>query len=187
MAEHGSTSGMGPTLPILGALAVALVAGLLVWVLVIRDGENGIAPQAGEAPALVSEDDLRAIADELDQPIYWAGRIDGTQLELTRTDDDHTYVRYLSEDAEAGTPDPGFLTVGTYRFEDAERALEEVAEREGAMVVEGDAGRAVVTSEETPTSAYFSSPDGRFQVEVYDPDPARAIELASSGRVRPIG
>jgi hypothetical protein len=42
----------------------------------------------------------------------------------------------------------------------------------------------VVTSAESPGSAYFTSPDNTVQVDVYDPHRGRALALVLSGRVR---
>jgi hypothetical protein len=44
----------------------------------------------------------------------------------------------------------------------------------------------VVTNENTPNSVYIASKDSDVQVEVYDPDPDRALEIAMSGAVRPV-
>jgi len=38
-----------------------------------------------------------------------------------------------------------------------------------------------------PTSAYLAFPGSDFQIEVYHPSAARALRLATSGQVAPVG
>jgi hypothetical protein len=163
-------------------VAVALLAAFLVWLLLIRDG-GGSAPAAGAGPVAVSEDDLVALADEVGHPVYWAGPVDGAELEATRTQDGQIYVRYLTDGAEVGDETGAFLTVGTYPFPDVQATLEEKADEAGALVNETPDGNLVVTNRNEPTSVYIADPDQELQVEVYDPDPERAFTLATSGGI----
>jgi hypothetical protein len=175
--------GEGPDRRRIATIAiVAFVAGLLVWLLLIRDG-GGTAPAAGAGPTIASEDDLVALAEELGHPIYWVGPQDDAELEVTRTLRGEVYVRYLTGGAEAGAQDPGFLTIGTYPFANASAALEERSEQEGALNNETPDGGLVVTNEENATSVYIAYPDEDLQIEVYDPDPERAFSVATSGDV----
>ena len=64
--------------------------------------------------------------------------------------------------------------------------MREFAARPGAIVRHSKDGTEVVSSREQPTSVYFVGPDKAVQVEVYDPSPRRAMQLALSGRVRPV-
>jgi hypothetical protein len=169
-------------------LAVAAVAGFLVWLFVIRSDDNGgsVNVKAGSGPALVSEGDISALADKLGEPIYWAGTQPGTKLELTDTSDGRVYVRYLTGNASVGDPKPAFLTVGTYPFKGAFDALGKAAQKPGAIVDHASNGGLVVTNRNQPTSVYLAYPDQNFQVEVYDPDPKRALSLVTSGAVTPV-
>jgi hypothetical protein len=169
-------------------LAVAAVAGFLVWLLVIRSDDNSgsVKVKAGTGPALVSEADISALADKLGQPVYWAGSQPGTELELTDTADGRVYVRYLTGNASVADPKPAFLTVGTYPFKGAFEALQKASQKPGAVVDHADNGGLVVTNRNQPTSVYLAYPDENFQVEVYDPDPKRALSLVTSGVVTPV-
>ena len=131
----------------------------------------------------VSEDDLAALADEVGHPVYWAGPVDGAELEATRTESGQVYVRYLTDGAEVGDETGAFLTVGTYPFPGVQATLEEKADQGGALVNETPDGNLVVTNRNEATSVYIADPDQELQVEVYDPDAARAFELATSGGI----
>lgn len=170
---------------LVAAIVAALAAGFVVWLLVIRD-DGGSVPAAGARPVAASEDDLATLADTLGHPIYWAGELDGTEIELTRTDDDRVYVRYLVDGAEVGDPSPELLTIGTYPYENAQRTLERYADAKGALTSETPDGELVVTNESNPSSVYLADPGAELEIEVYDPDPKRAFTLATSGSVVPV-
>ena len=180
-APRRSSDGRGR--PRTGAvIAIALLAAFLVWVLLIRDG-GGTAPAAGAGPVAVSEDDLAALADEVGHPVYWAGPQEGAELEATRTENGQVYVRYLTDGAEVGDEGGDFLTVGTYPFPDVQATLEGQADKAGALVNETPDGNLVVTNRKQASSVYVADPEDELQVEVYDPDPARAFTLATSGDI----
>lgn len=172
-----------------GVIALAVLVGLIAWGVTRDDddgGESEIAPAGFEAK-IVSEVDLEEIAVSSGHDVYWVGPIDGKELETGENEDGGVLVRYLQAGEEPGSDSAGALAIGSYPLGDAVKALERFAEGEGAIVRESDQVGKVVTSREAPTSAYFVSPDGTLQIEVYDPSPARAMTLALSGRVRPVG
>ena len=166
-------------------IAVAAVAGFLIWVLVIREDEEP-APATGNQPVTLSEDELVQVAEDVGHPVYWIGPQEGAELEVTQLNDGRVYVRYLGQGAEAGDPRPQFFTVGSYPLDDPYQALKDVSEQVGAIVERTPDDELVVTNENTPNSVYIASKDSEVQVEVYDPDPDRALEIATSGAVQPV-
>jgi hypothetical protein len=173
-------------------IAVAAVAAFLVWFFAIRDsgddnGGGGAAAQNTLGPIAASETEIADLAKENDQDIFWAGdRPRTSDVELTQTADGNVYVRYLTGGAPIGTPKPSYLTVGTYPFPDAFHALEVIAKRPGAVTKDVDDGGLAVTNRNSPTSVYLAYPGQDFQVEVYDPDPAQALDLVTSGDIQPV-
>ena len=79
------------------------------------------------------------------------------------------------------------MTIGTYPVPDAHAALQALAEKPGAHTAKTPDGGLVVVTEQNPTSVYIAYPDTDYQVEVYDPDPRKALEVATSGAVVPVG
>ena len=178
-------------------IAVAVAIGVVVWLLFIRGDDDGsdtgppgqivtsdVQP-IGPAPA--SGEDLKAAAAELGHPLYWAGRHEDGDVELTVTADGRAFVRYLTDGAEAGDENANFLTVGTYQVENAEAALTEVAGREGRESFEVPGGGLAVADAAEPTRVYFTPADSDLQIEVFDPEAGRARELVASGDIQPIG
>ena len=174
--------------PRVGAVvAVALFIGFLLWLLVLRDDDDSDAPvTAGGGPALTTEEELRTLADELGHPIYWAGPQRNAELEVEQTEREDVFLRYLTGNATVGDSREVYLTVGTYPVANAEGALREQAKQEGSLTNDTPDGGYVLTNEGNPTSVYIAYPGEDLQIEVYDPDPERAFDLATSGAIRPI-
>lgn len=172
-----------------GIVALAVAVGLIAWVATRGDSGSSAEPEpapAGFEARIVSETELGEIAASAGHPVYWAGPIAGKELEASESEDGNVEVRYLDEGAEPGSDRTGALTIGSYPLSDAAGALVWFAERKGSIVRKARDGREVVSNIGAPSSVYFASPDGKVQVEVYDPAPARALELALSGQVEPV-
>ena len=192
-AEHGrSVNGKATTVPSLrlpylrlGALiAVGLAAFLVSWVAMSRGDDTPSVPGSGASAA--SESELKALANSVSHPVYWAGPKEGYTYELTRTTNGLVYVRYLPEGTDVGDPRSQFLTVGTYPRAGAFAELQRAAKAKGAVSVKvGDAGLAVF-SQSRPTSVYLGYPDAKYQVEVFNPSPDEARRLALSGQIVPV-
>lgn len=169
----------------LGALiAVGLAAFLVGWMAMNRSNDATPAPGSGASAA--SESELRAFADSVSHPVYWAGPREGYTYELTQTTNGLVYVRYLPEGTDVGDPRSQFLTVGTYPRPGAFAELQRAAKAKGAVSLKvGDDGLAVF-SEAQPTSVYLGYPDAKYQVEVFHPSPDEARRLALAGQVVPV-
>jgi hypothetical protein len=176
-------------------IAVAVVIGFLVWLLVIRDddGEDSGAPGVVVAvevqpfgPALGGAGELKDAAAQVGHPVYWAGRDQEGDIEVTLTADGRTFVRYLTGGAAPGDEAADFLTVATYEVENAESALQDVAGREGRESFAVPGGGLAVADAAQPQRVYFTPAGSDLQVEVFDPEPGRAQELVASGQIQPL-
>jgi hypothetical protein len=165
--------------------AAALVAGLAVLLLGGCGGGGDSSDQPTVAAEVVDSEALKGRVEATESPIYWAGEQEGTQIELSVPEEGRTYVRYLTEGAEAGDPRPNFLTVGTYAFAQPIPALEKLARKPGG-VTRSAPGGGVVYFEKGASNAYLAYPEQEFEIEVFDPEPGRAKELATSGAIVPI-
>ena len=192
MTSFGPVTGKAVNVPSLrlpylrlGALiAVGLVAFLVSWVAMSRGDDTPSVPGSGASAA--SESELKALADSISHPVYWAGPKEGYTYELTRTTNGLVYVRYLPEGTDVGDPRSQFLTVGTYPRAGAFAELQRAAKAKGAVSLKvGDDGLAVF-SQSRPTSVYLGYPDAKYQVEVFNPSPDEARRLALSGQIVPV-
>jgi hypothetical protein len=171
-----------------GVIGLAVLVALIAWLATRSSGGSGgesVAPESSSG-RIVSEAQLGETAAKLGQPVYWAGTQAGNELELTELSEGGTQVRYVPEGTEVAEGSAALLTIGSYPVPNPKKALEGFAKRPGSIVHHAKDGTEVLTSEGSPTSVYFVSPDNSVQVEVYDPSPQRAMSLALSGRAQPV-
>jgi hypothetical protein len=189
MERNSAPGANAGTLRLGAVVAIALLVAFLVWLLLIRDsdGDSGGDVSAGAPAQVATSDDLASLQDELGHPIYWVGERDDDQLELTRTKEDLVYVRYLPQGTVAGDDRPNFLTIGTYPVKDAFDVTTEAGTQKNAISTKTSDGGVVVQNSDTPNSVYVAYPGQDLQIEVYDPDPKEALDLATSGEVQPVG
>lgn len=167
------------------ALALVGLAAVLLVIWLASGDDDSSSADSGEAE-VVTADALRETSAE-GSPIYWAGERQGTELELSRPDEQRTYVRYLTDGAEAGDPRADFLTIGTYESEDPAAALRRQSKREGGVLGKAPGGATVYFDASRPESVYVAFPGVDAQIEVYDPNFKQALQLANSGQIVPSG
>jgi hypothetical protein len=176
---------------IVSALVLLAIAGAAVWLIVDSGGGSKTPAQTVSVtpikPVALSVSGLKTLTATLNQvhgqPIYWAGAKAGFLYELRRTTNGNVYIRYLPRNVNAGAPAPRYLTVATYPFTDAYGALQKVA---GSNAVNIPGGGIAFVDAKDPKSIHLAYPNINYQVEVYDPSPAKALSVASSGLVRPV-
>jgi hypothetical protein len=171
-------------------IAIAVVAGFLVWYLAIRDSGSSSSSSNFSAgkPTEISNSStgVADLASSAGHPVYWVGPLPNTKLEATLLTNGDAYVRYLTPSAQIGSPQPDFLTVGTYPVGNAYKALQKVSSQSGAIVKHGPNGALVVTNTSNPQSVYIAYRKKDLQIEVFDPNATRALQLATSGAVSPV-
>jgi hypothetical protein len=171
-----------PNIAARAALCVALLALLGAW----SAGCGDDAPAAGEA-RIVSAGELSDVAAESASPIFWLGKREGTELELTEEDSGRVYIRYLEGGVDPGDERAKFLTVGTYPSKDGVAELRRAARNgDGTVDARTDDGAVLLVDPHSPNSAHLAYPGAGSQIEVYSPKPGEALHLASRGAVRPV-
>jgi len=137
-------------------------------------------------PAAASFAALKSLATSLGHPIYWIGRKKSYTYELTRTSQDQVYLRYLPPGVHVGAKGQ-YLTVATYPFHGAFAAILTLAKGKNAGTIKlANGGRAVIDAS-NPKSIHLAYPGSEYEIEVFDPSPARARSLVESGQVGAIG
>lgn len=170
----------------LAVVAILLVVLVIVIAIALLGGFGSASEPEPGKPEAASVQDLRAFASSSDGPLYWAGPAPGRTLELTETSLGQTYVRYLGADAQPGDPRPIFTTIATYPGQRSFQKATRAAKLKGAKSRRSAGGGLAVWRESRPTSVYLAYPGQDALVEVFDPSPQRARELALSGEVGPV-
>jgi hypothetical protein len=158
-------------------LAVVVTGGFAVW-----QFQGGSTSKSGAR--IVSASDLISLSGSLGQPIYWVGSRAGAEYELTSSAGGPTFVRYLQTGETAGGTRPS-LTVAGYPMANAFSVTTAVATRPGAVKVKVPTGVAFYQRAH-PQSVYVAFVGSDYQIELFDPAPQVAIQLAKSGAVRPV-
>lgn len=179
--------GMRPT----AAIAIAIAAGFLAWLLFIRgDDDSGKAPSAAaKGPGqvtLVSSSGLVGAVAGAGYPVYWVGPQPGNRYEVTRPGEGKLQVRYIPSGESAGTQTP-YLSVSSYMQSHAYETIEKLSARHGLQGFEVAHGGIAYVDRDAPNSVYVAYPGVPTQIEVNDPHPGRAQALVRSGIVTPIG
>jgi hypothetical protein len=166
---------------------IAVSIGLIIW-LVVRD--NGTASHtqtnAGSRPVATTQRKLAKLAATVRHPIFWLGPKRGFTYELTRTADGKIYVRYLPPGVKVGT-DKSYLTVATYPFAGAYSTIKAAQAANGAVSARLARGGVGVLDNAYPESVHAAYPNVNYQIEVYDPMPARAMRFVSAGQLTNLG
>lgn len=170
--------------PLAAGLAAAVLGMVLLWALVIKSDDDA---EKQDEPRVVETSDLSDAASRAGHPIYWAGELPKTKLELAEADSGRVYVRYLDEDAEPGVRSTQFMTVATYPVENATAALRRGAKkRPNAELARGKNGAVVLIDPTTPGSVRIAYPGSDEQVELYTPNVRDSIRLATDGSIQPV-
>jgi hypothetical protein len=173
-------------------LAFAVAVGVWLGIRNRNDGNHPASTSSSTQPAVHSSvgrataQSLTALSRLQRRPIYWAGPSRRTKLELTQTTNGRIYVRYLPQKVKIGDRRGRYLIIGTYRVPNAYRAIQNAAKEPGAHLIRLRGRTLAVYNESSRTNVYFALPNSNYQVEVYDPNPNRALALVRSGKIRPI-
>ena len=182
----GTKRGRPNPVPVKRMRTVALVGlGLVVVVIglmLILDDSDDSSSNTGAA-RIVNVEELQDAAAGGETPIYWAGAQDEAELELSQPDATRTFVRYLTGGAQAGDPGGDFLTIGTYADDNPVATLKGQGKEPGGVIVSAPGNATVYFSRNNPHSVYLAYPGVAAQIEVYDPDFKRALQLVESGQI----
>ena len=80
-----------------------------------------------------------------------------------------------------------YLTVATYPFPGALAAVRRTAAKNPTGTIRLSGGGLAVVDAGYPKSIHVAYPGVPYQVEVFDPSPARARAIVSSGKVKAVG
>jgi hypothetical protein len=169
------------------------VASLLIGILLgalLFGGDDDDAVVSASAPTgaqIVTPEDLAAEARSLGRPVYWAGPQADSAIELERSPEGNTSIRYIPEGEEVGGEAGDFLTIVTYPYPEAHKALTQQAASGDALSRELPNGGFAISQPDQPTNAYLAYEGEDYQVEIYDPRPGRALKLIIDGAVTPAG
>jgi hypothetical protein len=193
--SSGDTPAEGPPqrqhVLLVAGLGMSIAFALVLWLLIAGTDSTSTSTTSAESTdpsngaEIVSVESLRETASRQGAPIYWAGLPQSSELELSQPAAGRTYVRYLTDEAEAGDPRP-FLTVGSYELADPAAALRRQGNQADGVLASAPRGGVVYFSRSNPRSVYLAYPGVDVEVEIFAPSFKQALELATSGEIAPV-
>ena len=128
----------------------------------------------------LTEAELIAAVKELGADVYWAGPVKGAKYTLAVPVDGQAYVRYLPEGQGIDDTKPNYVVIATYTTTDAFTATQAAGNTSNGVSFISASGAAIYYSKDTPTNVYVAYPNLNFQVEIFNPIAATALEIAST-------
>ena len=179
-ARSRAGSNRRPPFRLAALLALALIAGLVTWLVAGRGDDH--SSSSGTAKTADSVEGLQKLAGASSGPVYWVGPKTGVRYELEQRAGGQIYLRYLSSKMKPGAA--AALTIGTYPMQNAYAKTVALRKKSGwTRLATGDGGAAAFMSSAHPLSVYVAFRGINSQVEVYDPAPGRAAALVQAGRL----
>ena len=161
--------------------ALTVVAAATAWY--VTSGRDSKSTTSGNTVTTlaVSPAQLARTGQALNRPIYWIGNTGKpTTYELTQNSNGEVFVRYLPVGVVAGSP-TAHLAIGTYPMTNAYAVTKSIGAKAGSVKVAAP-GKAVAFYVKThPENVYLAFPGASNQIEIFDPSPAEARKIVSSG------
>jgi hypothetical protein len=170
-------------------IVVAIVVGVVLWLVLGHNSKKKHHKTAGTTvlfgPKLYKKaSGLKGEAGALGgQPIYWAGKQSGLRYEFTQLKNGHIFIRYLPKGVKNGAKGAHYLIVATYAYRNAYKALKKLAK---TRALHGPGHSVIYVRPNDPKSVLIAWPKVQYEVEIYDPRPSYARQVAESGQVAPI-
>jgi hypothetical protein len=127
----------------------------------------------------LSESELIDAVKKLGVDVYWAGPVKGAKYTLAVPADGQAYVRYLPNGQGLTDTKPNYVVIATYTTTNAFSATQAAGNQSNGVTFVNAEGAAVYYNKDTPTNVYVAYPNLNYQIEVFDPIAATALDIAS--------
>lgn len=135
----------------------------------------------------LSESELVDAVKKLGVTVFWAGPVKDAKYTLAVPADGQAYVRYLPNGQGIDDTAPNYVVIATYTTTNAFTATQSAGNQSNGVSFINAEGAAVYYSKDTPTNVYVAYPNLNFQIEIFDPIAATALDIASkSGALKVI-
>ena len=127
----------------------------------------------------LTESELIAAVKKLGVDVYWAGPVKGAKYTLAVPAEGQAYVRYLPNGDGLTDTQPNYVVIATYTTTNAFSATQAAGNQSNGVTFINTEGAAVYYNKDTPTNVYVAYPNLNYQIEVFDPIAATALDIAS--------
>jgi hypothetical protein len=169
--------------------ALLMVASFIVGSLITYGVTNNTAPtSAGSTSTFteviagkvaLTENELIDAVKKLGVDVYWAGPVDGAKYTLSAPAEGQVYLRYLPNGEGLTDTKPNYVVIATYTTADAFTATQAAGNQSNGVTFINNQGAAVYYNKDVPTNVYVAYPNLNYQIEVFSPIAATALDIAS--------
>jgi hypothetical protein len=166
-------------------MAIAFLAGsLTTYVVTGNSTPKTVAPVSTFTDVIagkvaLSESELIDAVKKLGVTVYWAGPVKDAKYTLAVPADGQAYVRYLPNGQGIDDTAPNYVVIATYTTTNAFTATQSAGNQSNGVSFINAEGAAVYYSKDTPTNVYVAYPNLNYQIEIFDPIAATALDIAS--------
>jgi hypothetical protein len=127
----------------------------------------------------LTENELIDAVKKLGVDVYWAGPVDGAKYTLSAPAEGQVYLRYLPNGDGLTDTKPNYVVIATYTTADAFTATQAAGNQSNGVTFINNQGAAVYYNKDVPTNVYVAYPNLSYQIEVFSPIAATALDIAT--------
>jgi hypothetical protein len=127
----------------------------------------------------LTENELIDAVKKLGVDVYWAGPVDGAMYTLSAPAEGQVYLRYLPNGDGLTDTKPNYVVIATYTTADAFTSTQAAGNQSNGVTFINNQGAAVYYNKDVPTNVYVAYPNLNYQIEVFSPIAATALDIAS--------
>jgi hypothetical protein len=139
---------------------------------------NEVNPLAGEVA--LTEAELAKLISDAQVSAYWIGPEANAKYALTITADNQVFVKYLPNGVGLGDLAPKYRVIATYPEAAAYDITRAAGTQATAVAFINADGAAIYYSKNRDTNVYVAYSGIPFEIEIFDPKPESALELATT-------
>ena len=164
----------------------ALVSSLLTYAIMNNSNTAGVPKASASAfsdviagKVALTESELISAVQKVGKDVYWAGPVKNAKYTLAVPAEGQAYVRYLPNGQGLSDTKPNYVVIATYTTADAFKATQAAGNTSNGVTFINAEGAAVYYNKSTPTNVYVAYANKNYQIEIFDPIAATALEIAS--------
>jgi len=128
----------------------------------------------------LTESQLHDVVRQIKQRVYWVGPMSGARYTINAQNFNSIYVRYLPDGKGISDQTPRYRVIATYKETNAYNSTLSAGNQANGLSFTKPDGRVVYYNKQVPTNVYVAFKSDPYQMELFDPDAKKSLELANS-------
>ena len=128
----------------------------------------------------LTESQLHDVVRQIKQRVYWVGPMSGARYTINAQNFNSIYVRYLPDGKGISDQTPRYRVIATYKEANAYNSTLSAGNQSNGLSFTKPDGRVVYYNKQVPTNVYVAFKSDPYQMELFDPDAKKSLELANS-------